>query len=171
LERLFNLDPQLIHDLIILLINIFILFIFLSYMLFNPTRKLLEARKNRVRNDQDVAAREKEDAMILRAEYESKLRDVNKEAEIILSNARKQALKNEAKIIDEAKSEANRIIERASKEVELEKKRVVDEMKQEMITIASMMAGKVVANAIDTTIHDTLIEETIKEMGDDIWLS
>lgn len=171
MERLFNLDPQLIHDLIILLINVFILFLFLSYMLFNPTRKLLEARKNRVRNDQDVAAREKEDAMILRSEYEIKLREVNKEAEMILSNARKQALKNEAKIIDDAKTEANRIIERASKEVELEKKRVVDEMKQEMITIASMMAGKVVANAIDTTIHDTLIEETIKEMGDDIWLS
>ncbi|KAB1438587.1 F0F1 ATP synthase subunit B [Candidatus Galacturonibacter soehngenii] len=171
MERLFNLDAQLLADTGLLAINVFILFIFLSYMLFNPTRKLLEARKNKVRNDQDIATKEKEDAISLKESYETKLKDINKEAETILSNARKQALKNEAKIIEEAKLEASRIIERANNEVELEKKRVVDEMKQEMIAIASLMAGKVVANAIDTNVHDTLIEETIKEMGDNTWLS
>ena len=40
----------------------------------------------------------------------------------------------------------------------------MDEMKQEMIEIASMMAGKVVAASIDTTIQDALVEETLKEM-------
>jgi F-type H+-transporting ATPase subunit b len=171
LERLFNLDAQLLADAGLLAINVFILFIALSYLLFNPTRKLLEARKEKVRNDQDVAAKEKEDAIAMKATYDAKLKEINKEAEIILSDARKQALKNEAKIIEEAKLEANRIIERANNEIELEKKRVVDEMKQEMITIASLMAGKVVANAIDTKVHDTLIDETIKEMGDSTWLS
>lgn len=171
MERLFNLDAQLLADAGLLAINVFILFIALSYLLFNPTRKLLEARKEKVRNDQDVAAKEKEDAIAMKATYDAKLKEINKEAEIILSDARKQALKNEAKIIEEAKLEANRIIERANNEIELEKKRVVDEMKQEMITIASLMAGKVVANAIDTKVHDTLIDETIKEMGDSTWLS
>jgi F-type H+-transporting ATPase subunit b len=171
LERLFNLDAQLLADAGLLAINVFILFIFLSYMLFNPTRKLLETRKNKVRNDQDVAAKEKEDAIALKALYDDKLKEINKEAEIILSDARKLALKSEAKIIDEAKLEASRIMERANNEVLLEKKRVVDEMKQEMIAIASLMAGKVVANAIDTKVHDTLIDETIKEMGENTWLS
>lgn len=171
MERLFNLDAQLLADTGLLAINVFILFIFLSYMLFNPTRKLLEARKNKVRNDQDIAAKEKEDAISLKESYDAKLKDINKEVETILSNARKQALKNEAKIIEEAKVEARKIIERANNEVELEKKRVVDEMKQEMIAIASLMAGKVVANAIDTKVHDTLIDETIKEMGENTWLS
>lgn len=169
--RLFNLDPQLLSDIVLLAVNVFILFIFLSYMLFNPVRKLLADRQNKVRNDQDIAIKEKEDAIALKATYDAKLKDVNKEAELILSDARKQALKNEAKIIDEAKLEASKIIERANNEVELEKKRVVDEMKQEMITIASLIAGKVVANAIDTKVQDTLIEETIKEMGDNTWLS
>ena len=65
--------------------------------------------------------------------------------------------------------EAARIIRRANEEAELEKKRVMDEMKQEMIEIASMMAGKVVAASIDTTIQDALVEETLKEMGDTTW--
>ena len=45
------------------------------------------------------------------------------------------------------------------------------EVKQEIIAIASLMAQKVVAASIDTTIQDTLVEETLKEMGDSTWLS
>lgn len=46
-----------------------------------------------------------------------------------------------------------------------------DDMKQEMIAIASAMAGKVVAASIDTSVQDELIEETLKEMGEQTWLS
>ena len=74
-------------------------------------------------------------------------------------------------IVDEAKMEAARIIEHAKKEAELEKKRVADDMKKEMVAIASCLAGKVVAASIDTTVQDSLIDETIKEMGDKTWLS
>ena len=62
-------------------------------------------------------------------------------------------------------------MERANAEAELEKKRVVDEVKQEMVAIASLMAGKVVAGNIDTTMQDSLIDETLKEIGDSTWLS
>ena len=65
--------------------------------------------------------------------------------------------------------EASRIIKRANEEAILEKKRAMDEMKQEVIGIASMMAQKVVSASIDTTIQDTLVEETLKEMGDSTW--
>ena len=71
--------------------------------------------------------------------------------------------------MEEAKEEASRIIKRANEEAILEKKRAMDEMKQEVIGIASMMAQKVVSASIDTTIQDTLVEETLKEMGDSTW--
>ena len=117
------------------------------------------------------AAADKKDAAVRKAEYEEKIKNVDKEAEEILSEARKKALNNEARIVEEAREEAARIIQRANEEAELEKKRVLDEMKQEMISIASMMAGKVVAASIDTTIQDTLVEETLKEIGDSTWQS
>ena len=80
-------------------------------------------------------------------------------------------MQNETKIIAEAKEEAARIIARANAEIELEKKRALDDMKQEMITIASMMAEKVVAASIDTNVQESLIDETLKEMGEGTWLS
>ena len=46
-----------------------------------------------------------------------------------------------------------------------------DEVKQEIISVASIMAGKVVSASIDTTVQNQLIDETLKEMGDKTWLN
>ena len=168
---LFGLDAQLIADTILLAVAVLILFALMSYLLFNPARDLLEKRRQKIRDDIDCAEKEKADAIALKAKYDESLKQINKEAEEILSEARKKAKKNETKIIEEAKEEAARIIERANQEIELEKKHAADDMKKEMIQIASMMAGKVVATSIDTTIQDQLVDETLKEMGDKTWLS
>ena len=40
-----------------------------------------------------------------------------------------------------------------------------------MINLASVMAGKVVKASIDTTVQDSLIDETLKEIGESTWLS
>lgn len=168
---LFGLDIQLVADTILLAIAVFILFIIMSYVLFNPARDLLEKRRQKIREDIDSAEKEKADAIALKKEYDEKLKGIDKEAEEILSEARKKAKKNEAKIIEEAKEEAARIIERANAEIELEKKHAADDVKKEMIQIASIMAGKVVAASIDTTVQDQLVDETLKEMGDKTWLN
>ena len=49
--RLFNLDPQLLHDAVLLAIAVFVMFLFLSYMLFNPAREMLKKRQDKVKND------------------------------------------------------------------------------------------------------------------------
>lgn len=171
MERLFNLDPQLIHDAVLLAIAVFVMFTFLSYLLFNPAREFLKKREERVKDNIDSAEKAKEDAEKLRAEYEAKLRNIHKEEDEILSAARKKALENEAKIIEEARAEAAVIIERANKQTELAVKKAEDDMKKEIISVASMIAGKVVAGNIDLTIQDSLIDDTLKEIGDQTWQS
>ena len=159
---LFNLDAQLLFDTVLLAVAVFFLFMLMSYLLFNPARKLLKDRQDRIESDINTAVADKESAAALKAEYEGKL---------ILTEARQKALKNQNKIVDDAKEEASRIIKRAREEAELEKKHAMDDMKQEMIQIASLMAQKAVAASITTDIQDTLVEETLKEMGESTWLS
>ena len=168
---LFNLDAQLLFDTALLAIAVFFLVLAMSYLHFHPARKLLKDRQERISNDIDSAKEDKESAAALKAEYEAKLKEVDKEAEGILAEARQKAMKNQAKIIDEAKEEASRIVKRAQEEAELEKKHAMDDMKQEMIAVAAMMAQKVVAASIDTNIQSTLVDETLKEMGESTWLS
>ena len=112
-----------------------------------------------------------ESADALKAEYEDKLKNVEKEAEDILTQARKKALENENRIIAEAKNEAAAIIKQARNEAELEKRKAADDVKREMISIAAMMAGSVTKGAVDVSIQDSLVEETLKEIGENTWLS
>lgn len=171
MERLFTLDAQLLFDAVVMALSMLLLFTALSYLLFNPVRDLLEKRKQRIVDDKETAKLEKEEAIAYKQEYEKKLQEAEKEVQTILSEARKKAMKNETAILAEAREEAARIIARANTEVELEKKRALDDMKQEMITIAAMMAQKVVSASIDIHVQESLIDETLKEMGEDTWQS
>lgn len=171
LERIIGFDPQLLSEMFFTAINIFILFFALSYLLFNPARNALENRRKKIAGELAEAADDKEAAAAMKAEYETKLKEITKEADGILEDARRKAKAKETELIGEAKAEAARVMERAKREIELEKKKALDDMKQEVVSIASMMAGKVVAASIDTTIQDVLIAETLKEMGESTWQS
>ena len=169
IQRIFDLDPQLLHDALILAINIFILFLAGSYFLFNPVRDMLKKRQDMIEADIENAKKDKEEAALLKSEYDDKLKNVDKEADKILADARKKAMLREEQIVDDAKAEAGRIIERANVEAELEKKKAADDMKKEMIAVATIMAGKVVSASIDTTIQESLVDETLNEMGEITW--
>jgi F-type H+-transporting ATPase subunit b len=170
-SRLFGLDTQLIADACITAIAVFVLFIFLSKLLFNPVRDFLEKRQEKITEELETAEKAKKDSLQMKAEYEDKLKNVGKEAESILSDTRRKALLQEREIVEEAKEEAHRIRVRADKDIALEKNKVKDEVKQEMITIASAMAGKIIKTSISAQQQDALIDETLKEMGDSTWQS
>lgn len=171
MERLFSLDAQFLFDTIVLALSMLVLYTALSYFLFNPVRDMLEKRRQRILDEQEAAKRERAEAVAYKEEYDKKLNEADKEVQEILSEARKKAMKNETKMLSEAKEEAGRIIARANAEIELEKKQALDDMKQEMITIASMMAEKVVTASVDASVQEELIESTLKEIGESTWES
>lgn len=169
--RMFGLDMQLLFDVLVQGIAVFLLFVFLSYILINPVRKVLEDRKQKIKDDLDSASRDKEEAAKLKSMYDEKIKCADTEADEILAAARKKAVKNEEAIVAEAKEEALRITRRANQEAELEKNRVKEEVKQEIISVATVMAGKFVTEGLDDSAQAALIDETLKEMGDDTWLN
>ena len=154
-DYIFGLDPQLLVDSAITILAMFFVFLLLSYLLFNPARNLME----------------KQDAIQFKAEYDEKIKNVQKETDEILSEARKKALKKESVMLEEAREEAAQIVARANREVELEKSKVKDEMKQEIINVATAMAGKIVASSLDESKQSQLLADTLEEMGDETWLS
>lgn len=170
-DRMFGIDWQLIADSTLTIIAVFALFAIMSYFLFNPVRKMLRDRREKIQNELADAKTNMEEAHSLREEYESKLKAVDKEAENILSEARKKGLANENQIIAKAQEEAARILERARVEAQLEKQKLSDDVKKEIVTVAAAMAGKVMSASIDESEQNRLIDETLKEMGDDTWLS
>ena len=171
MSRLFNLDFQLLHDSLLTLIAVFVLFLGGSFFFFNPARKFLEKRKQGIADDIEAAKKEKEEAERLKTEYEDKLKNVDAEVEGILSDARQRALANENRIVADAREEAGKIIDNAHREANLEKLKVADEVKEEVINVAGAMAGKIVASTMSEAEQRRLLDETFKGIGEDTWLN
>ena len=171
MSRLFNLDFQLLHDSLLTLIAVFVLFLGGSFFFFNPARKFLEKRKQGIADDIQAAKKEKEEAERLKTEYEDKLKNVDAEVEGILSDARQRALANENRIVADAREEAGKIIDNAHREANLEKLKVADEVKEEVINVAGAMAGKIVASTMSEAEQRRLLDETLKGIGEDTWLN
>ena len=171
MSRRFNLDFQLLHDSLLTLIAVFVLFLGGSFFFFNPARKFLEKRKQGIADDIEAAKKEKEEAERLKTEYEDKLKNVDAEVEGILSDARQRALANENRIVADAREEAGKIIDNAHREANLEKLKVADEVKEEVINVAGAMAGKIVASTMSEAEQRRLLDETLKGIGEDTWLN
>ena len=77
MTRLFDLDFQLLFDAVSLGISVFFLFLIMSYLLFNPARKLLRDRQEKIRQDIASAAQDKEESAKAKAEYEQRLPSIN----------------------------------------------------------------------------------------------
>ncbi|MGN0165369.1 MAG: F0F1 ATP synthase subunit B [Lachnospiraceae bacterium] len=168
-QRVFGLDAQLLMDAVIVACAVLFLFVLLSYLVFNPARELLAKRREKVVSDLEDAAKEKEDAVAFKSEYEAKLANAEKDADAIISEGRRRANKREEEIVAEAKEEAARILARTEKEIELEKAKAKDEVKQEMASVAQAMAGKFIAEQMDAEKQAALVDEVINEMGDSTW--
>ena len=78
MERLFNLDAQLLFDACVMALSMLVMFTFLSYLLFKPVRKLLEDRKQRVADEQESAKNDRKEAAVYKEEYEQKLKEIDK---------------------------------------------------------------------------------------------
>lgn len=168
-NRIFGLDAQLVVDTVILAISVFVLFLLLSYLLFNPARALLQKRRDKIQEEMEQSLKDKEKAMEFKEEYEAKLKSASLKVDEILSEGRKKAIAKENEIVNAAQEEAHRIRERANREIELEKNKLKDEVKQEMISVASAMAGKIIGQSIDESKQNQLVEETLNEIGDHTW--
>lgn len=169
--RIFGLDSQLLFDILFQGVAVFFLFMLLTKILIEPVNKVISDRQSKIVNDIEAAASDKKAAAELKADYDSKIKNITSEADEILSDARKKAKRNEVAIIDEAKEEATRIITRANQEIELEKSKVKEEVRTEIINVATIMAEKIVEAKIDDNKQADLIDATLKEMGDSTWLS
>ena len=167
--RLFALDEQTIVQVVLILLNVGLLAVILSWLLYKPVLQILYERRARILDDIQAAEKDKADAVKLKAEYEQLMKDVEQEKYDILEAARKQAAEKAKEQLAEAKTEAETVRARAQKEISLEQDRVKNEMRQAVINVSSAMVAKVLTKAIDADEQERLFNETLAELEEIAW--
>ena len=148
-------------------VNLLILYIFLRKLLFKPVKNMIDTRQKEIDDMYTDAEKAKTGAEAMKVEYEEKLERASEESEDILKKAVRRAQLREEEILREADAKAQRVLERAAEEVELEKRRAINEVKDEVSEMAIEIAAAVIERDVDKSRHESMIDDFIKNMGNE----
>lgn len=153
-------------QILISLVNLFLLFLIIKKFLFGPVKKVLDQRQSQL--DEQYAAAENAEIQAdkNRKAWEEKLSGANAEADAILQSATDNAKYRGDKMIAEAKERADGIIRSAQNEAELERKKAVDGIKREIVEVSGALTEKMLEREINAEDHRDLIDSFIEKIGD-----
>ncbi len=163
------LNQQTLIQVGIQILNTIILCAVLSWLLYKPVTKFLNARKEKIAAQIDSAEEKLAAANKLKADYEARLKNIEAEKISILDSARAAANKNSQQIISAAKSEAENIRNRAMLDIQREQEKAKDEMKNQIVEISSLISGKFIAANMTEEEKNRLIEDTISDLEGVQW--
>lgn len=147
--------------------NLFIQVLLIKKFLFKPIREILEKRKALADAQLGDAAKAKEEAEAMKAEYEQNMADARERANEILTNAQKTASLESEEMIREATRTTAAMKAKAENDIAQEKRKAVNEIKDEIGDIAMQIAGKVIEREIREEDHKKLINEFIDNVGEE----
>jgi F-type H+-transporting ATPase subunit b len=169
--RILGFDIEFLMELGIQWLNTLILTLFLAKFLYKPIKTFMVKRAERISKQLNAAGDAERNALSMKADYDVKLRDIEQERVSVLHAANLQAKEKMEQIITEARREADKIRARMRKDIEMEQERAKADMKRELIDLSFLLAGRFTTASLDRQAQDTLIAETISELGDIKWLT
>ena len=161
---IFSLELSTFLNMLPNLLSVVLLAVIMTRLLYNPIKKILADRAERVANELKDAEDKNLSASELKIKYEQKVRDIELERADMIEAARKEAKERQAQIVEEAKTEANNLKDRAAREIAQEKVRFKDAVHEAIIDISTDMAAKIIEATIDKSAHDKLFAEALAEL-------
>lgn len=152
-------------------VALLLLYLMLRHFLYEPVSKALNDRKEKIKSDIDGAKVLKEEATVLRDDYESRISLAKKESQEIIEGARKRGEELKDGIVEEAKKEAEGIISRARREIVREREIAFQDIKSQAGEMAILIASKIMEEKINMDSQKNLIDKFIDEVGNSKWQS
>ena len=146
--------------------NLLIQMWLIKKFLFKPVQKVLAQRQQMA--DAQIADAEKArtEAEAMRTDYEQRLAEAKEEAAQLVQNATRTAQLRSEEIVRQAQTDAANIKTKADADIAQQRKKAINEVKDEIGGIAMDIASKVVEREIDPKVHQDLIDEFIRNVGD-----
>lgn len=158
-----NIDWQ---QILLHLLNFLILAAGLYLLLYKPVLKFMKKRTEYYESQEQQANQAKEEAQMLKQEYEKRLEDSTQEINHMKSEEMKKATKDTEQLLDDAKAQSEKILTEARKEAQAYKKKVVKTTQQEMasmiVTASQKLLLKNKGYANDVQIYDEFLS-SVKE--------
>lgn len=145
-------------------INFIILVLILAKFAYKPLLKVLEERRNKIASDLDDAAKAREEAAKLKADYETQLQNARVEAQSIIDQAKKQAEKEAQAQLDAIRAQIDREKQVAQAEIKNEREAAIKQMRNEVVTLSMAVAEKLLQKNMNNDMNAKLVADCIKKL-------
>ena len=141
-----------------------ITFYVLKRFAFGPVQKIIDERRQRVREAIEAAERARAEARRLLEEHKELRASARGEAEEILAEARRVGDAMRERTREETEADRQRRLEETRRQIEAETARALEAIRAEVADLALIAAEKATAGALDDGAHRRLIQDAVKEL-------
>ena len=154
---------------LMILINIFILYLILKKYFWEKIKAFMDDRSNAIKDAIDGAEAMNKRADAKMANYSKRIANIEEEGRAIIKDARQQADAQALQIIADARQQAADIIAKAEHTIELEHAKAMDDMRQEIADLAMLAAEQIVEREVEKIGQDAIVDEVIKNARSAQW--
>jgi F-type H+-transporting ATPase subunit b len=142
---------------------LFTLFVLKRYA-FGPIQKTIDERRERIQRSIQEAVDARAEARRLLEEHRSLIGQARGQAEQILTEARKVAEAQRARVREETEADRQRRLEETRRQIEAETGRALEQIRNEVAELTLVAAMKVTGKVLEDPDHRRLIDDAIKEL-------
>jgi F-type H+-transporting ATPase subunit b len=146
------------------LIAFAITFFVLRKYAFGPIQRVIDERRERIRQSIEEADRAREEARHLLEEHRKLVGKAKAEAEDILAEARRVVDAQRERVREETEADRQRRLEETKRQIEAETQRALEQIRAEVAELALVATSKVAGKVLDRDDHRKLIQEAISDL-------
>ena len=151
-----------------LMVWTFLTFVIVLFVLrrlaFSRIQRLIEERRERIRQALDEADKAREEARQLRELTRQEREEAKAERDRILEETRRQAQEQFRLAREQADADLQRRLEENQRSLEAENRRFREEIRRDVVELTVLASEKVTRKALDAEDQRRLIEQTIEEV-------
>ena len=131
---------------------------------FGPVQKLIDDRRDRIRQSIEEADRAREEARSLLEEHRALINQAKGQAEDILAEARKVADAQRERVRGELEQDRQRRLEETQRQIDQATAQALGEIRREVGALAALAAEKITRKTLTDADQKRLIDEALSEI-------
>ncbi len=157
---------QLNVNLFFTIINLVVLYLLLKKFLIKPVTNIMEERERQIADGLNQASNAREEAEVLKNEYEAALTGAREESMKIVEKAQVQAKADYERIVKDAGEKADDMLDSAKANIEMEREQTMKELQSEIAGLAITAAAKIVSNKAENQGNQDIYNQFLGDVGD-----
>ena len=146
-------------------LNLLILFLLLRIFLYKPVSKFMAEREAKFAREREQIDASRNEANVLKSQYESSMKNARLDAEAIAEERRKAAEREAEDLRKKAKQDAQGILSDAMHQAMTEREGMLGDLKSQTAELAVDIAGKILEREVKQEDHQRIIDSFFDKVG------